>query len=278
MSVVGIDVETIAKLKTQLDAAGYCVASGLFTAEEAARIREAFMAANENGPIPGISEINSAYTVDDPLSFYPRMMQPHRHPELSVGPLSVSYMLDARVGAILAALFEEEPIAAQTMFYFKPAGARGQDLHQDNYYLRVQPGTCIAAWTAIDAADEENGGLMVVPGTHKLPVACPERADPNRFFTTDHVEVPEGKSVVPVRMQAGDVLFFNGSLIHGSYENTSSNRFRRAFICHYVPASCAEVSTGYRPLLQFSGEAVTREGATGGGPCGTPQGRELALH
>jgi phytanoyl-CoA hydroxylase len=187
------------------------------------------------------------------------------------------WMLDDRIRVILAELFGEEPIAAQSMFYFKPPGARGQDLHQDNFYLRVQPGTCIAAWVAIDAADEQNGTLVVVPGSHVLPVFCPEKADPSRFFTSDHVEVPEGMHVEPVLLQAGDVLFFNGSLIHGSYENSSADRFRRAFICHYVPASCIEVSSGYRPLITFEGEVVEKAGASGGGPCGTPHEPD-ALH
>jgi phytanoyl-CoA hydroxylase len=278
MSAGTLTQEQITQLKEQFNRDGYCVAPGLFAMDEVEAIKDAFMAANSEGPVPGLSEINAAYRADDPLSFYPRMMHPHRHPELSIGPLSMDYMLDGRVRAVLSALFDEEPIAAQSMFYFKPAGARGQDLHQDNYYLRVHPGTCIAAWTAIDAADEGNGGLMVVPGTHTLPVACPERADPSRFFTTDHVDVPEGRQVMPVRMHAGDVLFFNGSLIHGSYENSSADRFRRAFICHYVPSSCAEVSSGYRPLFRFDGTEAERDGASGGGPCGTPQARELALH
>jgi ectoine hydroxylase-related dioxygenase (phytanoyl-CoA dioxygenase family) len=246
---------------------GYYVARGLFSPEEVDRIRETFMHENENGPVPGLSEISASYKPEDPLSFYPRMMHPHRHEELSVGPLSMQYMLDERVGEILQDLFGEEPIAAQSMFYFKPPGARGQDLHQDNFYLRVQPGTCIAAWTAIDRADEENGGLMVVPGSNRLDIVCPERADSSLYFTMDHVDVPEGMSVEPVVMEPGDVLFFNGSLIHGSYPNTSS-RFRRAFICHYVPAGAAEVSSGYRPLLRFNGEEVEMAGATGGGPCG----------
>ena len=46
----------------------------------------------------------------------------------------------------LTGLLGNEPYAAQTMVYFKPAGSRGQALHQDNYYLRVHPGTCMAAW------------------------------------------------------------------------------------------------------------------------------------
>ena len=67
-------------------------------------------------------------------------------------------------GTVLEALLGEEVLAAQSMFYFKPPGARGQALHQDNFYLRVEPGTCVAAWVACDVIDRDNGGLEVVPG------------------------------------------------------------------------------------------------------------------
>lgn len=181
-------------------------------------------------------------------------------------------MLDKRVEAVLTDLFEEEAIASQIMFYFKPLGARGQDLHQYNYYLRVKPGTCIAAWTAVDDVDMENGGMVLVPGSHELDIFCLERADNSQFFTADHVDVPEGKEVVPEVMKAGDVLFFNGSVVYGSYPNLSQDRFRCAFICHYVPLASQEVSGGYHPLYNFQGEIVEGIGeATGGGPCGMPK-------
>ncbi|HRJ41757.1 MAG: phytanoyl-CoA dioxygenase family protein [Caldilineaceae bacterium] len=61
----------------------------------------------------------------------------------------------------MTALLGAEPYAVQTMFYFKPAGARGQALHQDQYYLRAQLGTCMAAWMAVDDCDEENGAPVL---------------------------------------------------------------------------------------------------------------------
>jgi ectoine hydroxylase-related dioxygenase (phytanoyl-CoA dioxygenase family) len=257
--------------RAQFHRDGYLVLRGLFAPKEVAELREAFMAQNADGPVPGLSEINPNYGPEDPLSFYPRMMHPHRHPEFPVGPLAMRTMLDSRVEAVLRDLFGEEPIAAQSMFYFKPPGARGQDLHQDNFYLRVTPGTCIAAWTAVDDADEENGTLVVVPGSNHREIYCPQSADSSRFFTTHHVPIPPGMEEVSLRLSAGDVLFFNGSLIHGSYPNTSANRFRRAFICHYVPRGSEEVSRWYRPLLTFDGQEVAIHDATGGGPCGTVQ-------
>jgi phytanoyl-CoA hydroxylase len=257
----------------QYDRDGCLVVRGLLVPEEIAEIRDTFMEQSNEGPVPGLSEIKRGkngpeYDPSDPLHFYPRMMQPHRHPEFPVGPLARRYLLDARIGAVLGDLLREEPVAAQTMFYFKPPGARGQALHQDNFYLRVQPGTCIAAWIAVDDADRENGGMVVVPGSGDLEIACPEPADKTRFFTDHHVPVPSHLREQPVDLKAGDVLFFNGSVIHGSYPNTSQDRFRRALISHYVPESCAEVSHWYRPLLRFDGTELIVEDATGGGPCG----------
>jgi phytanoyl-CoA hydroxylase len=203
-------------LAEQFEENGFAVARGLFTPEEVAEIRDTFMAQAANGPVEGLSDGHHAHcSPDDPLKFYPRMMHPHRHEDKPVGPLSLRYMLHPKVHEPLREFMGEEPSAVQSMFYFKPAGARGQDLHQDNFYLRVKPGTCYAMWLALDDADEENGGMVVVPGTHNLEIACPEKSDPTIFFTDAHVEPPAGMKPMPVPLKAGDVLFFNGSVIHG---------------------------------------------------------------
>ena len=79
------------------------------------------------------------------------------------------------------------------MLYFKPAGARGQALHQDNFYLRAQPGTCLAAWMALDPCDEANGCMQIVPGSHRWPLLCTEKADTGASFTDVTVPLPPGQ-------------------------------------------------------------------------------------
>ncbi len=232
------------------------------------------MSLNSAGPVPGLSEIQSgrgAYTEDDPLSFYPRMMMPHLHPELEVGPLSLRYMLDRRFFPYLQAILGGEPVGVQTMFYFKPPGARGQELHQDNFYLRVKPGSCAAAWIAVDDCDMENGGMMVVPGSEGYEIVCPEQADASTSFTTDFVRSPAGTAPVHVEMKAGDVLFFNGSIIHGSTPNTSETRFRRSLICHYIPLGSVVGTSYVREPRTFDGKIVEVVETLDGGPCGTAQ-------
>lgn len=258
--------------KAAFDRDGFLVLRGLFSPAEAAAIRDAFMAANADGPVPGLSSIGEGVMDSaDPLAFYPRMMHPHLHLDREVGRIARDFLLDARLLPILTELFGEEPVGVQTMFYFKPAGARGQELHQDNFYLRVKPGTCMAAWLAVDDVDAGNGGMKVVPGSHREEVACPQKADSAVSFTTDYVPVPQGMEAVHCEMKAGDVLFFNGSLIHGSTPNTSTDRFRRSLIAHYVPRYSQELSHWYQSPLTFDGEVIQIAEATGGGPCGVAE-------
>jgi hypothetical protein len=261
------------------------VALHLFDSEEIAEIRNTFMNMAKDGPVEGLSEVRRkqvdgeirGYDDNDPLAFYPRMMQPHKHADKPVGPVAMKYLVHPRLKPILATLFDEEPYAAQSMFYFKPPGARGQALHQDNFYLRVKPATCLAAWISVDDADEENGGMMCVPNTSALDIACPENADPALYFSREHVEPPPGLKPLPITLKAGDVLFFNGNVIHGSTPNTSKDRFRRSLICHYVPESTTEMSNYYE-AYDFNGRRKDIETNTDGGPCGTPHSLPTAPH
>ncbi len=258
--VTGLTAEQI----RQFHERGYIVVRGLYGPDEVRELLDTFMAMHAGGPIPGcFSPVPPEEAGGDPLKRYPRMMHPHR-----VNDVALRYLLDPRVGAILADLFGEVPLAAQSMLYFKPAGARGQALHQDNFYLNVEPGTCIAGWVALDRVDRENGGLEVVPGTHAMDIFCPEEADLAVSFTRDFVPVPEGLEAVPVDMAPGDVLFFNGSLVHGSGPNRSADRFRRSFIGHYIGRSSERISAWYRPILTMRGDEVVVAENTDGGPCG----------
>lgn len=169
-------------------------------------------------------------------------------------------------------LLGEEVLAAQSMFYFKPPGARGQALHQDNFYLRVEPGTCVAAWIAFEPIDRDNGGLEVVPGTHRMDLFCPEEADAGVSFAREYVPPPPGLATVPVDMAPGDVLFFNGSLVHGSQPNRSADRFRRSFIGHYVGRSAERIGHFYR-TISMDGDRVRLRESEGRGRAVRSSGR-----
>lgn len=242
---------------------GYLIVRRLFSSGEVDALRARFerlVAGTEPAP-PG--QWPNDPQAADPLQRCPRVMMPHRW-----DGLSRRWLLDPRLRTILRTLLEDEPIATQSMFYFKPPGARGQALHQDNFYLQVEPHSCIAAWTAIDPSVPENGGLSVVPHTQDYALVCPEQADMAESFVTHLVRPPAGAQAVPAELQPGDTLFFNGNVIHGSGPNRSPTLWRRSFICHYMPASARCISSWYFPLLNFSGDEVVYGATQGGGPCG----------
>ncbi len=68
-------------------------------------------------------------------------------------------------------------------------------------------------------------------------------------------------------MEAGDALFFHGSMVHGSDPNRS-DRFRRSLIFHYIPQTSVKVANFYLPLLSPDGKDIFVEEAKGGGVCG----------
>ena len=241
---------------------GYVVVRGLFSQDEVAQYREHFMTLRKHGSYPGdLAGVDT--NSNDPLKRYPRMIHMHRWDEVSL-----QWLIDQRINACLTGLLGREPYAVQTMLYFKPPGARGQALHQDNFYLRAQPGTCMAAWMALDRCDEANGCMQVVPGSHTWPLLCSEKADTSVSFTDVTVPLPPDQKVDPIEMEPGDVLFFNGSVVHGSFPNTTTDRFRRALIGHYIEGSAEQVSQFYHPALRMDGSPLELETSRGGGSCG----------
>jgi len=250
------------QLKTDFARDGFVLARGLFSPDEVEEVRATFQEINAQRPDRG-SPQDGIQDASDPLFHWPRVLQPHRF-----NATARRYLLHPRAIEVLRALFGEEPVATQSMYYFKPPGARGQAMHQDNLYLMVEPGTCLAAWTAMDRCDRENGCMMVVPKTHESEMICQEKTDPSVSFTPGATRIPNGYKAVEVPMEPGDTLFFNGSLIHGSGPNRSKDRFRRAFIGHYAAGSLDRISHFYQPLVRMDGTDMTVAVNQGGGPCG----------
>jgi len=252
------------ELREHFKTEGYAIARGLFSPAEAAFYRNHYMALREARRYGGDLVNQWDDGAQDPLKRYPRMFNMHHWDEVSR-----QWLLDERIRHCMVAMLDREPYAIQTMLYFKPPGARGQALHQDQYYLRARPGTSIAAWMALDPTDEANGCLQVAAGTQDLPLICPVEADQSASFTTIAVPLPPGITPQPIRMEPGDLLFFNGQLIHGSFPNTTTDRFRRTLVGHYIEGHAQQVAAFDHPVLRMDGSVVTAmEASPDGGECG----------
>lgn len=254
------DIQVTADQVAFYDRNGYLIVPGLFSPELVAKVAEHFKAMIANGPIAGHWPAEPDST--DPLKRFPRLTHPHRFDEISK-----SWLLHRGVYSVLKAILRDEPIAVQSMYYFKPPGAKGQALHQDDFYLMTRPQPCMAAWTAIDPSQPENGGLSIVPGSHRMDIVCPRLADQSESFTTHYVAPPPGHEAISAKLNPGDTLFFPGNVIHGSGPNRSQS-WRRSFICHYVPSKATNIARWFKPAFTFDGREYDVPSSELGGPCG----------
>ncbi len=222
------------EMKELFEEQGYYVAKGVFSPREAALMRDHFMAKRAEGPKPGDMGGDKTKSASDPLNLYPRMINMHNWDEKTN-----AWQKDNRLVKLAGHLIGDDVLLCQTMLYFKPPGARGQAFHQDNQYIRKFP--IIAAWAALDDCDTANGQMVVIPGSNKMGILPVQPANREISFTNGQSYIPEGSKEVGVDMKAGDVLFFGGFTIHGSYPNTTKDRFRRAFITHYYGAHTEEL-------------------------------------
>lgn len=205
---------------------GYLLVTGLFDNKTAERMIDHYMKMRAEGPKPGDSG-GTPDEPDDPTHKYPRMINMHRWDETTEGWAQQADML-----AIVNQLIDDTPVLQQTMLYFKPPGGRGQGLHQDQQYITTEP--LIGVWIALDESDKAVGQMTVIPGSHKFGHLPVQAADTSVSFTPVQSVIPAEASEEGINMKPGDALFFDGKTLHGSYRNTTKDRWRRSFICHYI--------------------------------------------
>jgi phytanoyl-CoA hydroxylase len=112
--------------------------------------------------------------------------------------------------------------------------------HQDWVYLDSFPPGCLtAAWVALEDIHPDATRFFVVPGSQAFQRDFPHDwiwnsnryteaiAEVVRSEFADRVVVPE--------MRAGDVLFWNSRLIHGSRAGVDPSRSRLSLAVHYIP-------------------------------------------
>lgn len=112
-------------------------------------------------------------------------------------------------------------------------------LHQDLWYYPLSnEDKIIAAWTALQYVGRKNGGLSVVPGSHKTGLHIhhyPKWPSVNYKYygINDDAFSKFAAKRIHLEMYPGDTVFFHPYLIHGSGANLSKNT-RKAIVTHFL--------------------------------------------
>ncbi len=145
---------------------------------------------------------------------------------------------DPRLTDPAADILGPDLLGLNNLYIWKPPKiGLGFPWHQDKWYFNHQykTGTTVATWTAIDDADEENGCLYVIPGSHKHGVKDHNELEGSQQGEFRQAEGARDEDGIPIEVPAGSVIWFNSQVLHKSTDNHSS-RFRRANVAHYIDA------------------------------------------
>jgi len=133
-----------------------------------------------------------------------------------------------RILAVLRELMGPNLLLYHDQILFKPAHDGGAvPWHQDNGYWRCRPALMVSCWLTLDDADEHNGAMQVIPGSHLTPTWHAAAGTGSRLV---EAEVDAARAMV-VPVPAGHAMFHHCQTLHHTAPN-HSDRQRRAFVVH----------------------------------------------
>ena len=183
-----------------------------------------------------------------------RPLNPYLH-----DPVALQFLIDERLHQPLADCLDDEPEAIGTMLV---VNGSERLLYQDQCDLP----DCMSAWIAMVDINEENGPLVVQPGSHtgRLVARSEPRLEPQpgetrgerrrgSYFSLVREAFREnGRDVLRLMVKQSDVVLFHGRLIHGGAPVRRPGTPRYALACHYIPYHSENWDRDW-PRISFDG-------------------------
>jgi chlorinating enzyme len=263
-------MQTVAPAITQAEVEfyrdnGYLVVENALNADEVEALRRdtVDICRGEFGAVRGIRRHSPDETDDEVMRNYLCIHFPHKISATMERYLSHPVRVD-----VLTKIIGPNVKCMQSMLFIKAAGKPGQAWHQDEDFIPTRDRTLTGGWIAMDDATLDNGCLWVLPGSHKRGILYEmQKQDDPRFDCTDEsFGFPyKDEDAVPVEVQAGAFVFFNGYLLHRSLPNTRTSGYRRVLVNHYMsaesllpwmhtPEDKQVAITDYRDVIMIAGK------------------------
>lgn len=201
---------------------------------------------NTDGYLCPLTVLNTA-EADSLRAYFDRLLEEALAEGRDSYSISSAHLKHARIYDLLAHpmlvglvsdLLGENVIGWGAHFFCKlPGDGKRVDWHQDCSYWPLTPTKSMTVWLAIDDADEENGCMEVVAGSHRFGLIDYETSEAesgNVLNQTVHDPEQYGR-MERTPLRAGQVSIHSDLLLHGSPPNSSSRR-RCGLTLRYCPA------------------------------------------
>lgn len=106
-------------------------------------------------------------------------------------------------------------------------------MHQDNGYGRLDPMNDVTVWMPLVDTGPDNGGLQIVPGSHRLGLLEHGASAVNPVL----LEALPLDETVSLALAAGEAVAFTGLTLHGSGPNHSRHDRPALFIRYCEPGA-----------------------------------------
>lgn len=216
---------------------GYLIIENALTPLELAELRQettAICRGDRGTEIQNYEPPPQGATEDDVLKRYLCIHFPHK-----LSAAMEKYLAHPTIVDVATKVIGPNVKCMQSMLFIKAAGKPGQAWHQDEEFIPTRDRTLMGGWIALDDANPTNGGLWVIPGSHKHGIIWPQQVqnDPRFDCTIETWGFPyKDEDAIPVEVKAGAIVFFNGYLLHRSLPNFAESGYRRVLVNHYMSA------------------------------------------
>lgn len=151
---------------------------------------------------------------------------------------------DESINALCSLIFDQPALPHYSINFIY--GSR-QEIHQDTAVFHVFPANhLIGVWIACEDVSADSGPLVYYPksqrsglfkGFDNYPQTNLRTCDAkNTQLYNDHLaKVAEGYERKQFLAKKGDVLLWNGLLLHGGDAIRNMALTRKSFVCHYIP-------------------------------------------
>ena len=134
-------------------------------------------------------------------------------------------------------------ICGTTLFIKDPNEKGFVSFHQDAKYIGLEPYNWVTVWVAVTDANEDNGCMRMVPGSHKDNLKYhKQKFDDNNLLTRGQtIENVSLDNTDPIILKAGEVSLHHPTIVHGSGLNLSNDRRIGFVIQSYIGTNVNQV-------------------------------------
>ncbi|WP_018628716.1 phytanoyl-CoA dioxygenase family protein [Niabella aurantiaca] len=222
-------------VKTDYNRDGYAYLPGFLSNEEIAGIKEELRRFVEQK----VPEMPAGYV------FYEDKNDPGTLKQLqdiqNYSPFFGDVLVGSRFEELAGVLLDDAPVARNLEYFNKPPRiGKATPAHQDGYYFMLKPCKAITMWLALEEADETNGCVRYIKGSHQKGMRPHGRTQTLGFSQgiTDYSDADHSNEIF-FRAKAGDLLVHDAMTIHRTDAN-KSDRSREALGFIYFGASAKE--------------------------------------